>query len=70
MHGGQAIPAFDFYLAPFVRSSFVEELENSETLSGEDLSEYKTAVFADYEKKTSATSLVANVSSSTPSTRP
>ena len=24
MHGGQAIPAFDFYLAPFVRSSFVE----------------------------------------------
>ncbi len=51
MHGGQAIPAFDFYLAPFVRSSFVEELEKLETLSGEDLSEYKTAVFADYEKK-------------------
>ena len=25
MHGGQAIPAFDFYLAPFVRSAFVEE---------------------------------------------
>ena len=24
MHGGQAIPAFDFYLAPFVRSSFIE----------------------------------------------
>ena len=27
MHGGQAIPAFDFYLAPFVRSSFVEEVK-------------------------------------------
>lgn len=24
MHGGQAIPAFDFYLAPFVRSSYIE----------------------------------------------
>ena len=27
MHGGQAIPAFDFYLAPFVRKSFIEELK-------------------------------------------
>ena len=27
MHGGQAIPAFDFYLAPFVRSSFIEEVK-------------------------------------------
>ena len=27
MHGGQAIPAFDFYLSPFVRKSFVEELK-------------------------------------------
>ncbi|KAA6300043.1 MAG: Anaerobic ribonucleoside-triphosphate reductase [Candidatus Ordinivivax streblomastigis] len=26
MHGGQSIPAFDFYLAPFVRRSFIEEL--------------------------------------------
>jgi len=25
MHGGQAIPAFDFYLAPFVRKSFEKE---------------------------------------------
>ncbi|MCM1067675.1 MAG: anaerobic ribonucleoside triphosphate reductase [Muribaculaceae bacterium] len=51
MHGGQAIPAFDFYLAPFVRSSFIEEVEVLENLSGEDLSELKTATFADYEKK-------------------
>ncbi len=38
MHGGQAIPAFDFYLAPFVRSSFIEEIKTIETLSGQDLS--------------------------------
>ena len=24
MHGGQAIPAFDFYLAPYVRKSYIE----------------------------------------------
>lgn len=38
MHGGQAIPAFDFYLAPFVRSSFIEEVKTIETLIGQDLS--------------------------------
>lgn len=37
MHGGQSIPAFDFYLAPYVRSSFVEELKNIEYLSGYNL---------------------------------
>ena len=26
MHGGQAIPAFDFYLAPYVRRTFIEEI--------------------------------------------
>ena len=38
MHGGQAIPAFDFYLAPFVRLSYVEEVKNLEDLYGEDFS--------------------------------
>ncbi len=38
MHGGQAIPAFDFYLAPFVRSSFIEEVKTLEQLTGNDLS--------------------------------
>ena len=38
MHGGQAIPAFDFYLAPYVRLSFIEEVKNVEQLTGEDLS--------------------------------
>lgn len=45
MHGGQAIPAFDFYLAPYVRSSFVEEVKTLEQLTGKDLSHlYKCKV--------------------------
>ncbi|MDE6207721.1 MAG: anaerobic ribonucleoside-triphosphate reductase, partial [Muribaculaceae bacterium] len=51
MHGGQAIPAFDFYLAPFVRSSFIEEVENIEKFTGRDLSEMKTLAFEDYTKR-------------------
>ncbi|MGL5690372.1 MAG: anaerobic ribonucleoside triphosphate reductase [Bacteroidales bacterium] len=34
MHGGQAIPAFDFYMAPYVRKSFIEELKFMEKLIG------------------------------------
>ena len=37
MHGGQAIPAFDFYLAPYVRYSFIEELKSLESLEGRSL---------------------------------
>jgi ribonucleoside-triphosphate reductase len=48
MHGGQAIPAFDFYLAPFVRSSFVEEVKYIEQLNGEDYSDLYDAKFPDY----------------------
>jgi len=50
MHGGQAIPAFDFYLAPFVRSSFIEELKNLEELNGEDYSHLYNMVLDDYLK--------------------
>lgn len=50
MHGGQAIPAFDFYLAPFVRSSFIEELKNLEELNGEDYSHLYNKVLNDYLK--------------------
>ena len=32
MHGGQAIPAFDFYMAPYVRNTFIEELKSLEGL--------------------------------------
>ena len=38
MHGGQAIPAFDFYMAPFVRSSFIEEVKVLEELNACDYS--------------------------------
>ena len=51
MHGGQAIPAFDFYLAPFVRSSFIEEVKNLEALSGKDLSKHYDYRPADFVKK-------------------
>lgn len=34
MHGGQAIPAFDFYLAPYVKKTFDEELKDIASVSG------------------------------------
>ena len=51
MHGGQAIPAFDFYLAPFVRSSFIEEVKKVEQLMGVDLSHLYNIEINDYLKK-------------------
>ena len=48
MHGGQAIPAFDFYLAPFVRASFIEEVKSLEQLLGEDLSRLYHTPIDDY----------------------
>lgn len=48
MHGGQAIPAFDFYLAPYVRSSYVEEVKTIEQLSGIDLKHLYEAEIDDY----------------------
>ena len=48
MHGGQAIPAFDFYLAPFVRSSFEEEVQTLEKLTGRELPALHNAVIKDY----------------------
>lgn len=38
MHGGQSIPAFDFYLAPYVYKTFIEEIKKIEGLTGDDLS--------------------------------
>ena len=51
MHGGQAIPAFDFYLAPYVRMSYQEEVKNLEKLTGEDLKDLYDAPIDDYEEK-------------------
>ncbi|MCF2657679.1 anaerobic ribonucleoside triphosphate reductase [Parabacteroides distasonis] len=48
MHGGQAIPAFDFYLAPFVRKSYIEEVKTLEELSGQDLKHLYEAPIEDY----------------------
>ncbi len=51
MHGGQAIPAFDFYLAPFVRSSFIEEVKNLEQFVDRDLSHLYHVELKDFIKK-------------------
>ena len=51
MHGGQAIPAFDFYLSPYVRSSFIEELKNLEELYGESYEHLYYAKIDDYIKR-------------------
>lgn len=48
MHGGQAIPAFDFYLAPYVRSSFIEEVKSIEVLTGTDYSHIYNKEFDDF----------------------
>ena len=51
MHGGQAIPAFDYYLAPYVKKTFVEELKKIEEITGEDLSKLYEYKVKDYIKK-------------------
>ena len=51
MHGGQAIPAFDFYLAPFGRKSYIEEVKNVEALTGSDLSSLYDAEIDDFIEK-------------------
>ena len=48
MHGGQAIPAFDFYMAPFVRRSFQEELDKIGEINGEDYSRLYNTPIDDY----------------------
>lgn len=51
MHGGQAIPAFDFYLAPFVRKSYIEEIKKIEELLGQQYPQLYDAEIEDYIKK-------------------
>ena len=51
MHGGQAIPAFDFYMAPFVKKTFHEELEKLGELYGEDFSRLNDIEIDDYLKR-------------------
>ena len=51
MHGGQAIPAFDFYLASYVRDSFIEELKTLEQLNGVDYAHLYHTPLEDYLEK-------------------
>ena len=51
MHGGQAIPAFDFYLAPFVRYTFQEELKKIASFTGKDYTHLLNVKIDDYLKR-------------------
>lgn len=51
MHGGQSIPAFDFYLAPFVRRSFIEEIKVLEQINGLDYKHLYEKPIEDYLSK-------------------
>jgi anaerobic ribonucleoside-triphosphate reductase len=50
MHGGQAIPAFDFYLAPYVKETYKEEIKKIEELLGINLEYLKNITIEDYIK--------------------
>lgn len=51
MHGGQAIPAFDYYLAPYVRMTYKEEVQKIEEFVEKDLSHLYDYEVEDYIKK-------------------
>ena len=48
MHGGQAFPAFDFYLAPYVRRTYIEELDKMSEITGVDYSNWYDVAIDDY----------------------
>ena len=48
MHGGQAIPAFDYYLAPFVRLTFKEELKKLEAYDNKSYAHLYDKKVSDY----------------------
>lgn len=52
MHGGQSIPAFDFYLAPFVRKSYIEEIKVLEQIGGQNYKHLYEIPIADFLSKT------------------
>ena len=49
MHGGQAIPAFDFMMAPYVGMTWTEEVKKVETLAGKDYAAFYAFPLGDYE---------------------
>ena len=48
MHGGQAIPAFDFYMAPYVRATYIEEIKKIETFTKKNYSHLYNAEIHDF----------------------
>ena len=52
MHGGQAIPAYDFYMAPYIRMTYIEEFEKASELYGYDINvDVRDREIKDYVKK-------------------
>ncbi len=51
MHGGQAIPAFDYYLAPYVRKTYIEEVEKLIEFTGIDYTYLFDEEIEDYVKR-------------------
>ena len=48
MFGGQSVPAFDFFLAPYVRKTYIEEIKNIEFLFKKDFSTLYNQKITDY----------------------
>ena len=51
MHGGQSIPAFDFYMAPFVKVTYEKELKKSCEFAGSDYDELIADPISSYREK-------------------
>lgn len=51
MHGGQAIPAFDFYMAPFVKVTYEKELKKACEFAGTNFDELKKLPITAYRAK-------------------
>ncbi|MEH7094890.1 anaerobic ribonucleoside triphosphate reductase [Neobacillus vireti] len=51
MHGGQAIPAFDFYMAPFVKVTYEKELKKACEFSGSDFDKLIAVPISMYKEK-------------------
>ena len=51
MHGGQAIPAFDYFLAPYVRKTFEEEIKKQGEVLNDDVTKLLDYPVKDYIKQ-------------------
>lgn len=51
MHGGQAIPAFDYYLAPYVRNTYIEEVKKLMEFTGQNYDSLFNTEISDYIKQ-------------------